>query len=176
MSDNKPRKKSQPLEELFVTTNVPAWMQPPKQDTSTLYTEWTWEEILRRVSEGQFLTHICKDPTMPQDYGRLLRWIMNDDSRKADYYHAQSIGTEMMVENALEVSEGAESAEDVQRSKLRVDTIKWVVGARNRVRYGDIKQVEQTVKIDISDAMSKAQQRVIDLRKPVLIEQDVNNG
>jgi len=171
------KRKRQPLERLITMTGVPAWLQPPKVDTTSLYTEWTWEEILRRVSEGESLASMCKDdPTMPPDVGRLTRWIMKNPERKQLYYEAQEIGTEYLVALAEKIAAGNDGLEDVQRSTLRVNTIKWIVGARNRGRYGDIKQVEQTVTVNISEAMQNAKQRVIELRKPVLIEQDVANG
>lgn len=159
-------------------TGVPAWLQPPKVvDTTQEYNEWTWEEILTRVSEGQLLRHICNDTTMPPDAGRLMRWIMKDPKRKERYYEAQDASAELLAEDAYRAAEGKDkngeyNMDDTQRSTLKVNTLKWMAGVRNRARFGDIKQVEQKVTLDISEAMSKAQERVVNLRNTVLIEND----
>lgn len=158
-------------------TGTPAWLQPPKTDTSDFYNEWTWEEILRRVSEGHSIASLCREPEMPQNAGKLLRWIMNDVDRKDLYYKAQAIGTEMLTDKMMSIADAEDDPmEDVQRSTLRVNTHKWVISARNRDRFGDKKQIEQTVTVNISDAMENAQKRVADLRQPLLIEGDVVNG
>ena len=54
--------------------------------------------------------------------------------------------------------------EDVQRSKLRIDTRKWVLGVWNKKRYGEVKQLDITSiqTVNIVDALAEARARVID--------------
>jgi hypothetical protein len=48
----------------------------------------------------------------------------------------------------------------VNRSTLRINTRKWLLGVWNRKRFGDVKQIEQNVNIDLSQAMQEAQARL----------------
>ena len=163
-------------EPLFIETGVPHWLLPQKQTKKPPFTEHAWNIILEHVAMGENLTDILKDvPGVPEysesNYGKILRWIMKDENRKNEYYEAQEIGTEMLAEKGMVIANGEDSLEDVQRSTLRVNYIKWLIAARNRNRFGDKKQIEQTVTVNIAEAMEKAQERVIN-GKAELIEHD----
>ena len=99
------------------------------------------------------------DPRAP-DLKRFVAWVMRDENRKAQYYEAQAIGAEvLMIETPL-IADASDSLEDVNRSTLRVNTRKWQMGVWNRKRFGDIKQIDQNVTIDLSGAMQAAQERL----------------
>ena len=151
-------------EPLFIETGVPHWLLPQKQTKTPPFSEQSWYIILTRLAAGETLKAILREtPGVPDEskYGQVLNWIMKDENRKNEYYEAQEIGTELMAEHMLEIAEAKDSLEDVQRSTLRVNTYKWLIAARNRNRFGDKKQIEQTVNVNIADAMEKAQERVI---------------
>lgn len=174
-------KKNDPIEKMFIDVGIPAELMPPKMTATEPYTQWTWRFILDQLTTGATLVSILRNnPNMPKDEARLRRWIFNDPARKAEYEQAQQIGTEALTDRMLEIAEGVDSMEDVHRSNLRVNTLKWLVGCRNRDRYGDKKQIEQTVNISIADAMEKADRRVIDLKAEVIKgltdDSDNNNG
>lgn len=165
------------MSELITKTGVPHWLQPPKKDTSDFYPEWIWETTLERLSEGEALSSICRDPAFPA-YGRFLRWIHKDAERKARYREAQELATEVIQERALLEAQGIDkdgnpTMNDVQRSALIVKQCNFLASAWNRERYGERKQVEQTVTIDISDAMAKAQAR-IEHREEKVIEGEID--
>jgi hypothetical protein len=164
------------IETMFVDVGLPAEFMLPKLAGGEPYTEWTWHFILDKLSDGLSLAAILRDnPGMPKDISKLRRWIANDPTRKADYEAAQQIGAEALVDAMLDIAEGSTSLEDVQRSTLRINTIKWLAGCRNRDKYGDKKQIEQTVSINIADAMEQADRRVIDLKAEVLREIEHDN-
>jgi hypothetical protein len=50
--------------------------------------------------------------------------------------------------------------EDVNRSTLRANDRKWKMGVMNRKRFGDVRQIDQNVTIDLSGAMQQAQERL----------------
>ena len=76
------------------------------------------------------------------------------------YYEAQAIGAEVIAQQILEIADAQDSMEDVNRSTLKINTRKWLLGVWNRKRFGDIKQIEQNVNIDLSQAMQDAQERL----------------
>lgn len=140
-------------------TGVPHWLQPP--DTRGNLTEYSWNKILENVAKGQTIKSIVEDENLGVDYNALLRWIHKDEGRKAEYYRAREIGAEVIADDLIEISDGVDSMEDVARSSLRIQTRKWLLGVWNRKRYGDVKQIEQNVTVDIGAAMERAQARVL---------------
>ncbi len=152
-------------------TGVPHWLQPP--DVRGELTEYSWNKILEGISHGHTLKSIVDDG-LGVDYNQLLRWIHKNEARKAEYYQAREIGAEVIADDLIEISDGVDSMEDVARSSLRIQTRKWLLGVWNRGRYGDIKQIEQNVTIDISEAMERAQQRA--LKRGNVIEGEIVGG
>jgi hypothetical protein len=150
---------------VFVETNVPAFLQPLKHDHFPLYTEWTFEEILERTCDGETLAAICKDPTMPQNVRTLRKWIFEDEERKQRFYDAQEIGTEAMADKMVAIADGVDAPlEDSHRSKIRLDTYKFLMQSRNRKRFGEKRDIDTTLSINIQDAIKEANGRVIELR------------
>ena len=93
------------------------------------------------------------------DYARFLAWVMKDENRKDRYYEAQATGSEVVATQMLEIADASDTMEDVQRSTLRINTRKWLMGVWNRKRFGEVKQIDQTVTIDMVGAMEAARER-----------------
>jgi len=119
-----------------------------------------YDWVLERVAGGESLGNILnRDPRCP-DVGRFIRWIMNDDGRKAQYEKAlESYGEIMFIEDMLRIADADESMEDTTRSKLKLETRWKFLAVCNRKRFGDIKQIEQNVTIDLGAAMMAARER-----------------
>lgn len=156
---------SRPSKDLFIKTGVPAWMQPHKLDRYPLYTEYTWDLILTRLSAGDPVTIICEDPTMPE-YGRLLRFIHHPDNSEylEQYRHAQKIASESInAKLQSELMSGVDANGfplDMDMLRERIRHGRFLMAAWNRDVYGEKKQVETTVTVDIGEAMQQAQMRL----------------
>ena len=97
-----------------------------------------------------------------------MRWVKRDPIRHERFKEAQEMRTEFMAGELLEIADGVDSmdpsaSETVNRDKLRIDTRKWLMGAHNRKRYGESKQIEMTGTVSITEALAQAQGRVIDI-------------
>ena len=115
------------------------------------------KEILRRVSEGESLTRICRDEDMPA-LTTANDWLWAEYSE--EYARARDQRAEAIFEETLEIADdgtgdmvidpetGLErlNNEHVQRSRLRVDTRKWMLGKMSPKKYGDKLDVEHTGK------------------------------
>lgn len=143
----------------YIETGIPGYLQVPKQGSVALYTEWTWEEILRRVATGQSLFSISRDPTMPRDYASVMRWILADESRRALYYEAKAVAAEIIEEEMLDIADDV--GEAVDRSNVRLNTRKWLLAVRNKRRFETSTKVETAINIDIGAAMKDADIRVV---------------
>ncbi len=122
-----------------------------KKGRPSLYTEALAAKFCRRLTEGETLRAICRDPVMP-DKATILRWLA--DKKKAEfrdqYAHAREMQADALFDEALEIGDDASGDwmvdkdgkktldhEHVQRSRLRVDTRKWAAGKLAPKRYGD---------------------------------------
>ena len=118
------------------------------------------DRVLERVAMGNPLTEALGDEVYDIDYATYLRWLLKDEDRKRRYYEAQEMGAEIVSHQMIKIADADDSIEDVARSTLRINTRKWLLGVWNRKRFGDIKQIEQNVSINLGEAMQQAQARV----------------
>jgi hypothetical protein len=166
-------KKEKPY---LVTTGVPGWLQPHKQDRGPVHTEETLEFVITKVSEGYTLEALVRDnPSLPP-VGYLRRWILKDPKLKQLYYEAQEMGTDKMVGEMIDIADGegenGEVMEDVQRSQLRVNIRRWIIEKWNKERYGPEKK-DVTVNINLDRAMERGMNKVKEVQGVVLTEEGV---
>lgn len=96
------------------------------------------ERILDRIAEGTPLSECLRDDVREIEPATFLRWIHKDSTRKNRYYEAQEIGAEMVAAQILTIADGTENPlEDVQRSKLRIDSRRFLLQVWNRKRFGE---------------------------------------
>lgn len=131
-----------------------------KHELDLIAFEAIFERALADISAGQPLASTLEADHRSIDYQRFLAWIHKDESRRARYYEAQEIGAEVVAAQMLEIADADDSLEDVARSTLRINTRKWLLGVWNRKRFGEVKQIEQNVTVDLGEAMRAAQARV----------------
>lgn len=149
-------------------TGIPHFLIPP--DTPDFLTDYSWNTILTGLRQAETLMSIVTERlARPDEYGRILDWIHRDVERETAYYKAREVGMDKLVDEMIDIADAVDSVEDVARSQLRITTRKWVASSFNRKRYGDVKQVDTTVTLDISKAMEEAQIRVIEHNTPRLI-------
>jgi hypothetical protein len=120
------------------------------------------DDVLDHVARGEPVSTWFADDPRELDYAKFLRWIHSDDTRKNRYREAQKIGAEVISDQMIVIADGGEGVipEDVARSTLRISTRRWLLGVWDRDRFGEKKQIDQNVVIDLGDAMRMAQERV----------------
>ena len=160
-----------------VASDLPSWLtagdpKPPKtskQAKDLLHS--TYEQIFERVIEdvyrGRSLQSLIEDDHRVVSYEDFLRWVKRDPARHERFKEAQEMRTEFLAGEILEIADGVgaidpAASDTVNRDKLRIDTRKWLMGAHNKKRYGEVKQVELAGTISITEALAQAQARVIE--------------
>ena len=142
---------------------------PKKRKTGrpSLYTEVLAAEICRRLAEGETLRSVCRDKAMP-DKATVLRWLA--DKKKADfreqYVYAREMQADALFDEALEIADDASGDwtedkdgkkvvdhENIQRSRLRVDTRKWAAGKMAPKKYGDKLDLGGSIGLRWEDAL-----------------------
>jgi len=141
-------------------TGVPHFLIPP--DTKEVLTDYTWGRILFNLKQAETLMSTLTSIGVEDQYGRIITWIHRDEQRSQDYYKAREVGMDKLVDEIIDIADGVDSIEDVARSQLRISSRKWLAGVWNKKKFGDVKQVDTTVTLDISKAMEEAQIRVLE--------------
>jgi hypothetical protein len=125
---------------------------------STTFTQKIADLICERLAAGESLRAICRDEGMPTEAAVRL-WARDDVQGFASQYaHARSLGYERLADELLEIADDGSSdtyvddkgnertdADVVARSRLRVDTRKWLLSKMLPKVYGEKLDVNAQV-------------------------------
>jgi len=117
------------------------------------YTDALAAKICKRLAEGESLRSICRDEALPPE-STVRGWVVDDHKGfPAQYARARDIGLDVMADEILEISDDGSNdwmerqgensegwmlnGEHVQRSRLRIDSRKWLLSKMAPKRYGD---------------------------------------
>lgn len=148
-------------------SQLPDWLQtsdPPPPNVISLTTEDTFQSMFEMVCDqlasGYHLGQILDKEHRDVEVARFMRWVHRDKARLGAYKEAMKIGAAVMfVSDMIPIADADDSLEDVQRSKLKLDTRWKYLAICDRDMYGDVKKIEQNVTIDLGAAMMAARER-----------------
>lgn len=136
------------------------------------------DEICERLSEGHSLRAICQADDMPSR-AAVFRWLAIGNEKDApkeyvrfrdQYARAREEQADTIFDECLQIADDATNdymenmgedgtlgyklnGENIQRSRLRIDTRKWMAGKMRPKKYGEKIAVDNTH--DISDPMKE---------------------
>lgn len=123
--------------------------------------EALFDEFLDMVRENSLgVTQLFENDPRSPSLKKFIAWVMRDENRKAQYYEAQAIGAEVLFVEQSSIVDAKDTLEDVNRSTLRANDRKWKMGVMNRKRFGDVKQIDQNVTVDLVGAIDRANERL----------------
>lgn len=118
----------------------------------TDYTLELADKICHRLSEGVSLRTVCEDKDMPCA-ATVFNWLRTKPEFVEQYARAKEESADAMAEEVLDISDNGSNdwmernygettvwvtnGEALQRSKLRVDTRKWLMSKMKPKKYGD---------------------------------------
>ena len=137
------------------------------------FTEEIAAEICSRIADGQSVREICLAEDMPNK-ATVFRWLGKHTTFRDQYALACDARAEHLADELLDIADNGENdwmerlnsdgenigwtanGEAIQRSKLRVDTRKWLLGKLQPKKYGDkvttehmgevgIRRIERTI-------------------------------
>lgn len=91
------------------------------------------DKILAQIAEGKSLRTICASKDMPSRQW-VRRWLREDDDFCCQYARAREDQADHYVDEIIRISE---EEEDVQRARLKIDSIKWIASKLKAKAYGD---------------------------------------
>lgn len=128
--------------------------EKPKNGRPFEYDAAVFTQICERIAEGGFLKLICAEEGMPSET-TFRRWKNADDKLRLAYAHAREDRADLWADEIVMISDdgsrdyvqtedGREvpDHEHIQRSKLRVDTRKWVMAKHAPKSYGEKAALE----------------------------------
>jgi hypothetical protein len=144
------------------------------------YTAELAATICSRLAAGETLRAVCRDEDMPPE-STVRGWALEDrDGFSAHYAKAREIGYMAMADEALEIADdgkndtyktedGAEATNHdvIARSRLRVDTRKWLLSKALPKVFGD-KIVQEHVGKDggaIETSITRIERVIVDAPK-----------
>ena len=119
-----------------------------------LYSEAIADEICERLAAKESLESICRSPGMPHP-SAVIRWVHKPELNfKAKYETARNIGYHLMAEELLAIADDGSSDyiervdesgrarlvvdhDHIARSRLKVETRKWILCHMLPKLYGD---------------------------------------
>jgi hypothetical protein len=122
------------------------------------------------LAEGKTLQEFCVEYHTPISPARFRKWIFQDDKRHDAYRMAKALGAEAMEDELVRISDGlsadgSAAPDETARSKLKIDTRKFVMQVNNRRKYGEHKSIEQTTttttKIDVTSLSTEDLKRYV---------------
>lgn len=137
---------------------------------SPLQFEAVFPRVMDMIADGCNMTDALDQLPIHINSGAFRRWVKKDPMRAQHLKDAEELRSEVWADKMMKHALGEYELEDVNRSKLAVDSYKWRIAADNRRKYGETKQIELGGQISITAALAAAQARVIDAEVVEMIE------
>lgn len=151
-------------------------MAEEKRGRPSIYTPELANAICLRMCEGESLRSICQESTMP-DRTTVLRWVVEErEGFHHQYAQAMKVRALEWADETIEIADNQSrdwtvdeagnlkvNGEHVQRSRLRVDTRKWMLSKVLPKIYGDRVAMEHTGAVghvDLSELTDDQLQRL----------------
>lgn len=121
----------------------------------TTYNEDIAAKICARMSEGESLRSVCRSDGFPV-LSTVFLWIGKYPEFSEQYKLAMASRADAMFEDMIEIADDGRNdfmeteqgekfnSEHVQRSRLRLDTRKWMLSKMLPKKYGD-KQTDEVI-------------------------------
>ena len=111
------------------------------------------DAICALIASGRSLRSICEQDDQP-DQTTVYRWLRTEEAFRLQYARAREDQAETIFDEMLQIADDGSNdtwmnedgldilnTDHIQRSKLRIDARKWVLGKMAPKKYGDRLQL-----------------------------------
>lgn len=170
---------------------APLTFRAPDEDSrirlpGSSYNEKLARKLCERIMMGESLKSIVEDPRMPSKRA-VIRWLAHPklaDFREM-YYYARRIQAEGYIDEIIEIADDNSGDwkpvynsdgelvdikadnEAIQRSRVRIDTRKWLALKHLPKIYGDKTQIELDATGDLAELLRAASNKDDGLPPPI---------
>lgn len=152
-----PKAKKTKAKTVAASLPTPIITELPTRGRPTLYTEQAASEICHRISNGETLRGVCRSEHLPAA-STVLLWVLEDREGFSERYaRARELCLEAWADDVIEIGDDgtndwmarhgednvawAANGEHISRSRLRIDSRKWLLSKLRPDKYGDRVQV-----------------------------------
>lgn len=129
----------------------------------TLYTPELADVICERLANGESMRSVSRDPDMPAS-ATLFKWLRVHPEFAEQYARAKQESADALVDEILDIADDGTNdwmerldrdgqpigwqlnGEHVQRSRVRIDSRKWIASKLKPKKYGDRIEVDANVR------------------------------
>ena len=162
-------------------TNKPARTKSKTLGRPSGYSQELADRICDELSDGRSLRTVCLSEDLP-DKATVFRWLREDKEFRDQYTRAKEESADAMSEDVLDISDDGSNdwmeknfagqkawvtnGEALQRSRLRVDTRKWLMAKMKPKKYGDKIELDGKIEhvIPILGGKSNVQNTNLDIK------------
>lgn len=130
------------------------------------FTQALADRICDELSDGRSLRNVCSAEDMPAKL-TVLRWLREKPDFCAQYARAKDESADAMADEILDIADDSTNdyvtrlhyngpkpervvdAEHINRSRLRVETRKWIASKLKPKKYGDLTQLQHSGSIEL---------------------------
>lgn len=142
----------------------------------TIFSQELADKLCEQLATGDSMRTVCAADDMPS-MSSVFKWLRENEEFSKQYARAKAEAADAFVEEILDISdngvndwmekqygdrkEWVVNGEALQRSKLRVDTRKWIASKLKPKKYGDKLDIESISEIthkfeDLTDEQLEA--------------------
>lgn len=124
--------------------------EPRMAGRPSAFTQKLADTICERLSLGESLRSICRDERMPSQ-SMVFRWLADRQAFREQYAHAREVQADSWADDIIEIADDSSgdtivdpesgnerfNGEFAARSRLKVDTRKWLMARMAPKKYGD---------------------------------------
>ncbi len=109
-------------------------------ESKSTYTQDIADNICNKISVGKSLRDICKPKAMPSRK-TIYTWMDENESFLNQYVRARAEQADFYAQEIVDI---ADTEEDPNRARIRIDARKWVASKLKGSLYGDKQQIDHT--------------------------------
>lgn len=165
---------------------APSGGKPRRRHHGSAYSPVIARKLCERIMRKETLNAICKSPGMPS-LATVVRWLAspNHAEFREMYYYARRVQAEMYIDEIIEIAD--ETADDwkpvynkngvqngwkpdneaIQRSRVRIDSRKWLAAKLVPRLYGERVDVSHDLTGDLAELLKTASNKDNGLPPPI---------
>lgn len=116
----------------------------------SLFTDELALNICKRIANGAALKDICDEPGMPSRQN-VYNWLNAHTTFFDMYARAREERADLIADEILAI---ADTEEDPNKARVRIDARKWWAAKVNPKKYGDRVQTENTHSFNLGELMT----------------------
>ena len=97
------------------------------------YTKQVFDAICERIADGISLNKVCSQENMPKKI-TFYEWLRLYPELSTQYTHAKQDRADTYADELIDI---ADTEEDINRAKIRIDARKWVACKLHPRNYGE---------------------------------------